>query len=164
MIRRIHWPTAKRRAVLKNNTLLRLVFCWVTIKFLLKLQAIVAQKDDQTTSLKINIWSSVFAFCVQNQKYLHACDTVALLQMMRNLGTFAAVVYAKKFAPKNAAIATVSNTINVKMFDTGRLISSIGSMLEIAFRIIHNFVSCFGSTFLVPKVKYFKYAWSAFEN
>jgi hypothetical protein len=115
--------------------------------FCLKLQAIVAQKDDLKTSLKINIWSSVFAFCVQDQKYLQSCDTVALMQMMQNLGTFAAVVYAKKFAPKNSAIATVSNTINVKLFDTGRLIRNIGSMLEIASEIIYNFVSCFGSTF-----------------
>lgn len=103
----------------------------------------------------------MFAFCVQDQKYLRECDTVALMQMMRNLGTFAAVVYAKKFAPKNSTIATVSNTINVKLFDTSRLISNIGCMLEIASEIIYYFASCFRSTFLVPKLNHFKYDWSA---
>jgi len=73
---------------------------------------------------------------MQDQKYLHACDTVALTQMMRNLGTFAAVVYTKKYLPKNAAIATVSNIINVKLLDTGRLIGSIGRMLEIALKFL----------------------------
>ena len=107
----------------------------------------MSQTDDLTASLKINIWSSVLAFCVQDPKYLHVCDVVALTRMMQNLGTFSAVVYAKKYASKNSAIAVVSNVINVKLFDTGRLICNIGSMLEIASEVFNNFESYFGQHF-----------------